>query len=104
MNVIYTVLFAFTIGFFIRGRSTAVALYLAGEALVFVYQSVNLLIEWVDGSDAAFGGPFPKYDPAGLAGYGVVNLVITIVGIGLAILGARIGAKRAARRDVVSVG
>ncbi|MGI5154148.1 hypothetical protein [Microbispora sp. CA-102843] len=65
---------------------------------------MNLLLEWVNGSEAAFGDRFPKYDPSGVVRYGLVNLVITVVGIGLTILGVTIGAKRAAKRDVVNVG
>lgn len=104
MNVIYTVLFAFALGFFIKNTGIATAVYLAGDALVFGYQSVNLLLEWGGGHKAAFGGPFPDHDTSGVVGYGLVNLVITVVGVGLVVLGARVAARRVAKKDVVSVG
>lgn len=98
MNIIYTLLLAFALGFFVRQRATAVALYLAGGAFVFTFQSVNLIIEWIGGSESAFGGPHPGYEGSKVFGYGLFNLVITLVGIGLVIVGAKLGARRAERQ------
>lgn len=98
MNIIYTVLLAFALGFFIRDRVAAVALFLAGGSFVFVFQSVNLLIEWVGGSESAFGGPYPDYDGSKIFGYGLLNLIITLGGVGLVILGVNVAAKRAAKQ------
>lgn len=95
VNIIYTVLLAFALGFFIRSRVAAVALYLAGGAFVFAFQSVNLLVEWVGGSKSAFGGPHPHYESSKIFGYGLLNLTITLGGVGLVILGAKVAAKRA---------
>lgn len=98
MNIIYTILFAFALGYFIRQRATAIALYLAGGAFVFAFQSLNLTLEWIGGSESAFGGPHPGYETSKVFGYGLINLVITLVGIGIVLLGVKLGAKRSARQ------
>ncbi len=102
MNVIYTVLVAFALGYFIKDTRVAVALYLAGEALVFGFQSASLIIEWASGTSTAAFGAFPDHSPSNVWGYGVVNLVITVIGIGLVMLGARTARRRAAKQDVVT--
>lgn len=98
MNVIYTVLAAFALGFLIRQRAAAVATYLALGALVFGYQTLWLVLEWVGGSTAAFGGPFPASADSQIFGYGAVNLIITAAGVALVLLGVRVGSRRAVRR------
>lgn len=102
MNVLYTLLFAFAIGFFVKPKAIAVLTYLVVGSLLFTFQSLNLLLEWANGSEAAFG-PFPDSEFAEVMGYGLVNLLITAVGVGLVLLGAKVGAKRAANKSVVSV-
>ena len=98
MNIIYTALLAFALGFLVRQRAVAVAVYLAGGALVFAFQSLNLLIEWTGGSEAAFGGPYPDHETSKVFGYGLFNLVITLIGIGLVMIGAKVAAKRSRHR------
>lgn len=102
MNIIYTILIAFALGFFVRQRVAACALYLAGGAFVFAFQSVNLLLEWVAGSQSAFGGPYPDYESSKFVGYGLVNLIITLCGIGLVMIGVKLGDQRAKRQDTPS--
>lgn len=99
MNLIYTVLVAFALGFFVKSRVGAAAVYLAGGSFVFAFQSANLLLEWVGGSESAFGGPHPGYDSSKVFGYGAVNLLIALSGLGLVLLGARVAARRAARAN-----
>ena len=96
MNVIYAVLLAFALGCFIKPRATAVALYLAGGAFVFAFQSLNLALEWIGGSESAFG-PYPDYETSKVSGYGLFNLLIVLIGIGLVLGGAKVGTKRAER-------
>ncbi|CCH69487.1 conserved hypothetical protein [Phycicoccus elongatus Lp2] len=103
MNVIYTVLLAFAIGYFVKNRGVASALYLAGGALVFAFQSVTLLIEWASGKNTKAFGDFPDYTASNVWGYGVVNLIITIIGIGLVQLGVWVSHKQAAKKGVVQV-
>lgn len=98
MNVIFTVLFAFAIGFFVQRRGLAIVTYLALDAIIFGFQSLNVLHdEWLDTD-----GRVTMTDKD-LIGYGVVNLVVIVVGIGLVILGTVVAARRAGKRNGVSV-
>jgi hypothetical protein len=108
MNLIYTVLVALPLGFFLSSRSTAVLSYLLVGSYLFSFQSTSLVLEWLGHKSPSAFGPFPEGFPAEAAtsevmGYGVVNAVITLVGVGLVVLGARIRTRREARRDVVAV-
>jgi len=108
MNLIYTVLIALPLGLLIASRSTAVLSYLLIGSYLFSFQNTSVLLSWLGhGADSAFG-PYPERFPAEAAtgeviGYGVVNLVITLVGVGLVLLGARLRARRLSRRNVVAV-
>lgn len=110
MNVIYTVLFAFAFGYFVKQRGVAIALYLAVDALVFSFQSLSLVLSWLAHESPSAFGDFPdqlpvQYSQSELFGYGVINLVIVLAGVGLVTLGGWVRARRTARRpDVVSVG
>ena len=72
MNLIYTVLLAFPIGFFVRSRGIAVLSYLLAGSYVFAY--------------------------------GHVNLVITLAGVGLVVLGHRVASNRGRRHAAITVG
>ena len=98
MAAIYVLLVAFPLGFFVANRSTAVIAYLAGHLPLFTFQTLNLTLNWANGDEAAFGGPFPQSDAEAVYGYGVVNLVLYLAGFGLLQLGHWLGAKRRARR------
>ncbi len=104
MNLIYTVLFAFTLGYFIKNRGIAICVYLGLEALIFTFQTLNLLMEWAGGSQQAFGGPFPDSSAGSVASYGAVNLIITGIGVGLVVLGHKTAARRAKSTTLVEVG
>ena len=104
MNLIYTILLAFLIGYFIRNRGIAICVYLALEALIFTFQTLNLLLEWAGGSEEAFGGTFPDSSAESVLAYGAVNLVITGIGLGLVVLGRRTATKRARSATTVEVG
>ena len=88
MELLLTVLVPFPMGFAVRNRTTAYLAYIALHAFVFTFQSLNLLIEWVGGSTHAFGA-YPEANASDVWGYGVVNLVIYLVGLGLVALGHR---------------
>lgn len=104
MNLIYTVVFAFAFGYFIKNRGVAICVYLGLEALIFTFQTLNLLLEWAGGSQEAFGGPFPDSSASSVAGYGAVNLIITGIGVGLVVLGHKAAARRARSTTLVEVG
>ncbi len=109
MNLVFTVLFAFAIGFFLKQRGLAIVAYLAVAAIVFSYQTLTVLLTWMaDQPPVAFGpspsGSFPvEYSGTETLGYGVINLVIMLVGVGLVVLGTKVASGRAARRDSVVV-
>lgn len=108
MNLIFTIVFAFGIGYAVKQRWTAVILYLALDAILFSYQTVGVLLSWMaDRPPIAFGpapSRFPiEYDQSEVWGYGAVNLVIIAAGVGLVVLGNRVAARRASRRASVAV-
>lgn len=108
MNVIFTVLFAFALGYAVRQRGLAVVAYLALDAVVLSFQTVSVLLSWMaDQPPVAFGpsprGGFPiAYSGSELLWYGLVNVVTIAVGVGLVVLGGRVARRRTARRDAVS--
>lgn len=93
MELIIMILVALPSGFFVKNRLAAYVVYIAIHAFVFTFQSISLVIEWAGGSEAAFG-PFPEASSESVWGYGVVNLIIYLVGLGLVTLGYRLGSKR----------
>jgi hypothetical protein len=101
MELIVTILVPLPLGFFIRSRMAAFVAYLAVHAFVFTFQTLSLVMEWVNGSTEAFGGPFPSYENGLMFAYGVVNLAIYGVGLGLVYLGARLGQRRRTRAHAV---
>jgi hypothetical protein len=96
MELIVMVLVPFPIGFFMRNRLAAFVTYIAVHGFVFTFQTLNLIVEWVGGSPEAFG-TYPKASNSNVFSYGVVNLVIFAVGLGLVYLGHRLGGRRRAR-------
>ena len=108
MNLIYTVLVALPLGLWISSRSTAVLSYLLIGSYLFSFQNTSVLLSWLAHRDRPAFGPFPEGFPAESAnvevfGYGVVNLLITLVGVGLVLFGARLRARRMSRRNVATV-
>lgn len=97
MTLIVMILVAFPLGFLVRNRVVAFVAYIAVQAFAFTFQSVNLLIDWIGGTESAFG-PYPHADSGEVWAYGVVNLVIYAVGLGLVYLGHRVGSRRRERR------
>jgi hypothetical protein len=112
MNIIFTVLVAVPIGFFVRGRGRAILTFLALDAILFTFQTLSVLLDWLgptQGFDGTAFGPKPTAFPAtysndALAGYGLVNLVVLVVGVGLVVLGSYLARRRAVRRTAVAVG
>lgn len=109
MNLVYTVLLAFPIGFFVQSRGIAVLSYLLAGSYLFSYQNTTVLLDWLGHSSPSAFGPFPNSFPATAStsetiGYGLVNLVITLVGVGLVVLGHRIARSRRAKRTAITVG
>jgi hypothetical protein len=115
MNLFFTILAAFPLGFLISRRQTALLTYLIVDSFLFSLQSINLLLTWMSGGSglggsSGFGdtpsGQFPiDYSSNEVIAYGVVNAIITLVGVGLLVLGSRVRARRTGHqsRDVVDV-
>jgi hypothetical protein len=115
VNLFFTILAAFPLGFLVTRRQIALLAYLIVGSFVFSLQSVNLLLTWMSGGSglggsSGFGdtpsGQFPiDYSSSEVIAYGVVNGLITLVGVGLVLLGARVRARRTTNNahDVVDV-
>ena len=115
MNLFFTILAAFPLGFLIPRRQTALLSYLIAGSFLFSLQSVNLLLTWMSGGSglggsSGFGdtptGSFPiDYASSEVIAYGVVNAIIALAGVGLVLMGARVRARRRANiaHDVVDV-
>ena len=93
MNLVYTVLLAFPLGFFVHSRGIAVLSYLLAGSYVFSYQNTTVLLDWPANSSTSE-----------TIGYAVVNLIITLAGIGLVVLGHRIARRRTAKQTAITVG
>ena len=103
MELLLAIIAPFPLGFFVRNRTAAFIAYLSAAQFVFTFQTAWLLLDWGGGDEAAFGGPFPDYDLDKVVGYGVVNAIFVVVGLGLLTLGARLGQRRRNKADGVEV-
>jgi hypothetical protein len=113
MNLIFTIVASLCIGFFVRSRGTAVVVYLIAAGFVFTFQTLDVLLSWMSGAEGITGsgafGPFPDglpldYQQSEVYAYGIVNLLIVAVGVGLTLGAHRIARRRAATKDVIPVG
>ncbi len=91
------ILVPFPLGLLVRSLVAVYIAYVAIHAFVFTFQTALLVMEWANGSTEAFG-PFPDYDNGDVWAYGIVNLVIYSIGLGLITLGHRIRTNRNTRR------
>ena len=98
MNLIFSVLCAFPLGFFVKQRGLAIVTYLALDATLFAYQTLNVLHDdWLrpDGRLVLTNGD--------LLSYGVANATVIAAGVGLVVIGNVVAARRAARNNAISV-
>ena len=102
MELIVMILVPLPLGLLVRSRTAAYLAYIAIHSFVFTFQTANLIMEWANGSTEAFGS-FPDFNNGDVWGYGIINLVIYGVGLGLVTLGYRIRTKRNARRNSVEL-
>jgi hypothetical protein len=99
MLIALMLVLSLAIGWFVRPRLTAYVAYLAAFSLVFTFQSVVLITEWAGGDQKAFGA-FPNGGRGEVWSYGVVNLVILAVGLGLLTLVTVLASRRRGRSAV----
>jgi hypothetical protein len=97
MELILMLLVPLPVGFFVRNRLVAFVTYIAAHSFVFTFQTMQLILEWVRGSTAAFPAEVTGFDTFP---YGIVNLLIFAAGLGLVWLGHRLGSKRRKPRTV----
>ena len=111
--MIYFLLITVPIGYFVPRRTVAILTYLLIASFLFSYQTLAVLLTWMSGATGLGGasafGPAPDpipitYSGSELAAYGIVNLVITLVGIGLVLLGSRLRARKRNSHTGVDVG
>lgn len=103
MNLVLLIIAPFPLGFFLRNRTTAFIAYISAAQFVFTFQTAWLLLDWGGGDEAAFGGPFPDHDLEKFLGYGAINAIIFVAGLGLVTLGARLGRRRRANANRVEL-
>lgn len=109
MNLIYTILVALPLGYFVKVRAHAVLGYLLFGAYLFAMQCTSVILDWLGDNRPLAFGPAPTDFPAKsstreMVSYGLVNLVITVIGIGLVLLGAYLRTRLTARKAAIRVG
>lgn len=91
------ILLPLPLGLLVRTRTVAYLAFIAIHAFVFTFQTALLILEWANGSTEAFGS-FPEYSTGDVWAYGIINLVIYGLGLGLVTLGQRVRRNRNSRR------
>lgn len=103
MIAIVTVLIALPLGYFCRARSTAFLAYVAAFAHVYTFQTANLVMEWVNGSGAAFPLDSSQALLGGTLSYFAFTSVIYVVGFLLVLAGQRLRVRHARRQQSVDL-
>lgn len=84
------------LGYLVRSRLVAYLAYVGVHSFIFTFQTMTLTRAWVGGDTAAF-----DRDPnAAPWSYGVVNLAIYGVGLGLVALGHRLAQRRRQKQAI----
>ena len=97
MIAIVTILCAFPLGYFLRSHLAANTAYAIAYLWAFVFQTIYLMLDMLD------GGKNPAFEPDSFpVSYGLVAATIFAVGFGLVALGHRVGRGRRERRQLSS--
>lgn len=103
MIAILTVLAAFPLGWFVRNRVAGFLVFGLLMAHLYTFQTAVLVMEWVNGADAAFAQT-PSDALLDVAwGYLVMTSLIHAAGLGLVALGQRLRARRDATRGTAQL-
>lgn len=111
MNAVFALVASLGIGFLVPRRSVAVLVFLVADSFVFTWQSLSVLLNWMAGGAGVGGqgafGAAPTalpldYQQSEVIAYGLVNLVIVGIGIGLTIVANTLSARRAEKRRTVT--
>ena len=103
MIAIVAILIAFPLGYFCKSRTAAFLAYVALFAHVYTFQTANLVMEWVNGSGAAFPQDEGQALMGGTLSYFAVTSIIYAVGFGLVWAGQRLRTRRSQRREGIDV-
>jgi hypothetical protein len=113
MNLLFTLLGALPLGLLVPHRHLALLTYLVIDSFLFTFQTLDVLLTWMSGGQglargSGFGDPpaggFPiDYARAEVVAYGVVNLLITTIGVGAVLGGAHLRSRRTRLRGADSV-
>jgi hypothetical protein len=108
--LLFTLLGALPLGVLVRRRHVAVLAYLTAGSFVFTLQTVTVLLTWMSGGKGIGGGSGFGESPSGtfpidyasgeVIAYGLVNLLMTLTGVGLVLVGGRLRARRSVRRRI----
>jgi hypothetical protein len=107
VNIIFTILVGFPLGFLIRSRTNAIVTYVLIDSYLFTFQTAFLLMQWTDGHEHAFGargGDWSAERITMVFSYLVLNGVIVAIGVGLVVLGHKVRSRRTSARDTVAAG
>jgi hypothetical protein len=103
MIAILTVLVALPLGLLIRNRLAAFLAYAVAFGHVYTFQTANLVMEWVNGSTAAFPANTSNQLLDGTLGYFAFTTVVYAVGFGLVALGHWLRNRRRTTRHAVQL-
>lgn len=103
MIAILTVLVALPLGYLVRNRTAAYLAFGLAFAHIYTFQTASLVMEWVNGADAAF----PQSDATallgGTLGYFAFTTVVYAAGFALVTAGQRLRARSERRRSLADL-
>lgn len=100
MIAILTVLVALPLGLLVRNRLAAYLIFAIAFSHVYTFQTANLVMEWVNGSTAAFPATESNQLLDGTLDYFAFTSMIYAVGFGLVTLGHWLRNRRRTRPEV----
>ena len=95
--IVIIALLALPLGYLVRHRTAAFVAYAVLFSHVYTFQTANLVMEWVNGADAAFPQDDSTQLLSGTVGYFVFTTLILAVGAALLVAGSRLRARRDVR-------
>lgn len=103
MVAILTVLLALPLGYLVRSRRAALTAFGLAFAHVYTFQTANLVMEWVNGADAAFPRTPSRELLDGTLGYFAFTTAVYAVGLALVALGNHLRTRRERRRSTAEL-
>lgn len=94
---------ALPLGYLVRNRLAAYLAFGLAFAHVYTFQTVNLVMEWVNGADAAFPQSSSSQLLDGTLGYFAFTSIIYAAGLALVAAGQHLRTRRDRRRTVTEL-